>query len=83
MLSVVNAGLCKASISMAIVRVSILNCMYCTLFSILRRWGLSETQLSGANSTNGIAWLCIRGLTLSCSQQEAEFTSRHNANMLI
>lgn len=57
-----NAGLCRASISMAIDRVSILGCTYRMLFSILRRRGLSETQVSGSNSTNGIAWLYVRGL---------------------
>lgn len=39
--------------------------------------------MSGANSPNGIAWLYIRGLTLSCGQQDSEFTSWHGANMII
>lgn len=37
--------------------------------------------MSATNSTNGIAWLRVRGPVLSCSQQDAEFM--HQANILI
>lgn len=39
--------------------------------------------MGGTNSTNGIAWLHVRGLTLRCSQQDGEFTSWRDANILI
>lgn len=67
---------------MAIDRVSILSCVYCVSFSILRldQVGQKCLELIALMGLLG----SISGVSaLSCSQQDVEFTSWHRANILI